>query len=451
MPSALINVPKKAKRGDVIEINGIKGEVIDSPQVLPGSQAVLFTSKMGEPDNGNIEVFSFKTGLRKTVLTGGFLGRYLPSGHLVYVHRNTLFAVPFDLRRLAVAGAAQPVLEDVGSKLGGWNFDFSRTGSFVYLQHRETPLSIFWLDSAGRPSPLQATPASSYSGPRFSPDGKRLAFSMTVQGHQNIWVEDLDRGTTSPLTALPGVNDTPVWTADGWNIIFRSLDQQSPGIYGVSADGSGQAQRLLDLRAGEFPTSVSPDGKRLAISDLRAGGTILMAPVESGRSHLSLGKAEPFLQTPFNRAAASRSSPAFSPDGRWLAYCSNESGQLELYVVPFPGPGGKWRISTVGGKSPIWSRNGRELFFQDLETEKIMVTSYTGTGDAFAPAKPRLWSDNRLLALGRLQSYDLAPDGKRFAVVLYADGTAEQKLSTNLTFLLNFFDELRRRVPAQRK
>jgi serine/threonine-protein kinase len=134
-----------------------------------------------------------------------------------------------------------------------------------------------------------------------------------------------------------------------------------------------------------------------------------------------------------------------------MAYCSNESGQLEVYVVPFPGPGGKWRVSTGGGKFPIWSRNGRELFFMDLELNKIMVTSYKETADSFSPAKPRVWSEKRLLDLGVAYPYDLAPDGERFAVVLYADGSSEQKPVTNLAFLLNFFDELQRRVPTQGK
>jgi eukaryotic-like serine/threonine-protein kinase len=341
---------------------------------------------------------------------------------------------------------------DIGSSFGCWNFDFSQTGSFVYCQPGNPELSIFWLDSAGTALPLRVAPGSYYAGPRFSPDGKRLAFTMTAEGHRDIWVQDLDRGTVSRLTALPGVNDTPVWTADGWNLIFRSADQPNAGIYGVRADGSGQPQRLLDLRSAEFGFSVSPDGKRLALGDRGPGGTIWTAPVESGRRNLSLGKAEPFLQTQrFNPALPPRASPAFSPDGRWLAYCSNESGQLEVYVVPFPGPGGKWRVSTSGGKFPVWSRNKRELFFLDLDSSKIMVTSYKETGDSFSAAKPRVWSDKRLLDLGVPYSYDIGPDGQRFAVVLLADGSAEQKPITNLAFLLNFFDELRRRAPVEGK
>jgi serine/threonine-protein kinase len=430
-----------------------EGEIDNWPQVLPGSQAVLFTRLTGDIDYdyGNIEVVSLKTGTRKTLLKGGFLGRYLPSGHLVYVHQNTIFAVPFDLSRLATAGAPQPML-DVGGRLGCRNFDFSQTGSFVSCQPGNPPLSIFWLNNSGTPLPLQDVPGSSYSGPRFSPDGKRLAFSMTSQGHQDIWVQDLDRGATSRLTALPGVNDNLVWTADGLNLIFRSSGQSKPGIYGVRADGSAEAQRLLDLSTGDFPYSVSPDGKRLAIWDSGVGGMIWTAPVESGRNNLSLGKGEPFLQAGrFNPALPGRSAPAFSPDSRWMAYCSNESGRLEVYVVPFPGPGGKWRISTGGGKFPIWSRNGRDLFFLDLDSSKIMVASYKETADSFSAANPRVWSEKRVLDLGVSYSYDLAPDGNRFAAVLYADGSSEQKPVTNLAFLLNFFDELRRRIPPEAK
>ncbi len=431
----------------LVRLSRGEGEIDTWPQVLPGSQAVLFTRHKGDYDSANIEIFSFKTGEHKTVLKGGLFGRYLPGGYLLYIHGNTLFAVTFDLSRFSISGAPQPIFDDINA-LADWSFDFSQTGSFAYLSHQAEPeLSLFWLDSAGKILPLAATAGSSNASPRFSPDGRHLAFSKSTRGQQDIWVQDLDRGAASRLTALPGVNDTPVWTPDGLNVIFRSIAQPKPGIYVVRADGSREAQRLLESANGEFPSSVSPDGKWLAIW---VQGKIWVAAVQGDRLGLSIGKPQPFLQTRLNPILPGRMAPSFSPDGRWLAYCSNDSEQLVVYVVPFPGPGGKWRVSTAGGMFPAWSRDGRELFFQDLEANKIMVTTYQARDDSFAAASPKVWSDLRLVGLGQ-SSYDVAPDGKRLAVVLFADGTAERKRVTKVAFLLNFFDELRRRVPTEHK
>ena len=423
-----------------------EGEVDTWPQVLPGSQAVLFTRHNGDYDSANLEVFSFKSGEHKTILKGGFFGRLLPSGHLVYIRRNTLFAASFDVSRFAVSGTPQPVLDNIDSI-----FDFSRTGSFAYLSHQKEPQrSIFWMDHAGKTLPLLTSAESSSESPRFSPDGQRLAFSRSMRGRQDIWILDLARGAASRLTALPGINDMPVWTPDGLNIVFRSIDQPKPGIYGVRADGSGDPHRLLESTGGECPTSVSPDGKRVAIWT-NGTGKIWVASIESNGRDISIAKPELFLQTRFNSTVPGRMAPAFSPDGRWLAYCSNESDQLEVYVVPFPGPGRKWRISTAGGAFPAWARNERELFFQDLESHRIMVVTYKASGDSFAASPPRAWSDSRLLELGVHRAYDVAPDGRRLAGVLYADGTAEWKRVMKVNFLLNFLDELRRRVPTDRR
>lgn len=441
-----------AAGGSAMPIVGLKkgdDEVDTWPQVLPGSHAVLFTRHKGDYDSASVEVFSFKTGERKTVLTGGFFGRYLPGGFLVYIHRNTLFAVPFDANKFAALGTPQPILDDINSRMADWSFDFSQTGSFAYFNREAEPRrSIFWLETGGKTLALPAAGESSNASPRFSPDGRRLAFSRSIRSEQDIWVLDLDRSSYSRLTALPGVNDTPVWTRDGLSIIFRSVDQPKPGVYGVRADGSGEAHRLLDLTTGEFPSSVSPDGKRLA---MWAAGKIWIAPIQSDGRDVSLGRPEVFLQTRFSPAVPARMAPAFSPDGRWLAYCSNDSEQLEVYVVPFPGPGGKWRISSRGGEFPAWSSNRSEMFFQDLDSHRMMVAPYKANGDSFAAASPHAWSDTRLLELGLHRSYDVAPKGSRLAVVLYADGTAEWKRATRVEFLLNFFDELRRRVSGDGK
>ena len=162
----------------------------------------------------------------------------------------------------------------------------------------------------------------------------------------------------------------------------------------------------------------------------------------SDPEHPKAGKAEPFLRTP-----AMESRPLFSPDGHWLAYQSNESSQFEVFVRPFPGPGGKWQISTGGGMMPVWSRNGRELFYRTIDS-RILVANYTARGDTFQADKPKLWSEKSLPSAGSHSNFDLAPDGKRFAVIL-APGGGEEKPPNHVTFLLNFFDELRRKAPGK--
>jgi serine/threonine-protein kinase len=217
----------------------------------------------------------------------------------------------------------------------------------------------------------------------------------------------------------------------------------------MRADGAGEPQRLTDGRSHERPASFSPDGKRLAYEQRSADGhlEIWTAPVEAdrdrGASRVRLGQAEPFRRTAFDEGY-----PAFSPDGRWLAYQSNETGIYEVYVRPFPGPGRKSLISTGGGRFPIWSRNRRDLFFLGLDGH-IRVASYTAKDDLFTVGKPQVWSSKRLLVRFGVCPYDLAPDGKRVAVVLYSDGTAELKPITSVTVLLNFFDDLKRRVPPR--
>jgi len=432
------------------------------PQVLPGSQAVLFTSAGGDSFfNANIDVASFKTGQRKTVLRGGFFGRYLPAlngtGYLVYLRQNTLFAAPFDLGTLAVTGAPQPLLEDViySRYFGAGNFDFSRTGTFVYVSSKgQVPAtSIFLLDSAGKTEPLHLTPGF-YMTPRFSPDGKRLAFGMGPDGHREI-VHELERGVTSRVTSLLGVSIWPVWTPDGKNIVFPTQGA-SQGMYWVRADGAGDAQRLTDGKSGfASPGSFSPDGTRLAYSQTRGDsrGEIWTATVEGDRDQgapgVRLGKPELFLRSASSLSA--QIEPVFSPDGRWLAYVSDETGTREVYVRPFPGPGSRSQISTGGGMVPIWSRAARELFFLTPD-RRIAVAGYTSTGDSFVASKPQVWSEKRLPEVPPFSfSIDLAPDGKRFAVVLFADGTAEPKPLTRVTILQNFFDEVNQRVPVRGK
>ncbi len=441
----------------ITELNRDKGEGAHRwPQILPGGQAILFTAVHVTQSQHDIDVVSLKTGLRKTVYRGGFFGRYLPTsesgGHLVFLRESTLFAAPFDLKRLAVTGDPQPVVENISSaKDQGAHFAFSRNGTFIYLAGRgPANRSIFWLDTTTKLGPLHPVPGL-YGYPRFSPDGKRLAYVIEDSpGQEDIWVQDLERDTASRLTTVPGQNEWPVWTPDGKNIIFLSSSPAKWGICWIRADGSGQAQWLTQGGVRPVPQSISPDAKWLAIIRPSGGSgvNIFKARIEGDPDHLRLGAMTPFLETPFITIL-----PAFSPDGRWVAYTSAEPGKEGVWVRPFPGPGGAWQISTGSGRFsfPIWRRNGHELFFLGPDN-RIMVASYSVHGDSFVAGDPRAWSDKHLLNLGSppVWTYDLAPDGKRFAVVLYPDGASEEKPITHLTFLLNFFDELNRRNPVSR-
>jgi serine/threonine-protein kinase len=417
------------------------------PQVLPGSQAVLFTSFTSErPEDADVEVVSLNTHARKTLVHGAVMGKYLAvsgGGYLLFLHQNTLLAAPFDPDKLELKGTPQTVLYDV-SAIGGQaitpgEYHFSQTGAFVYISGTADPLqSIFRMESSGRIQPLY-TPPGYYDSMRFSPDGKYLAFAGGESaGHDDIWVKDLARDTPLRLTSMPGANTHPVWTPDAKYIVFASRGQPNAGLYWVRADGSGQPQRLAGPEEG-YPLGFSPEGNRLGLN----GGT---TAIEIDSDHPKLGKLEPFP------AASGVALPAYSPDFHWVAYRSDETGTPEIYVRSLPGLGGKQRISNGGGRYPIWSHNGRELFFLGFFDRHIMVVDYKTKDDSFLPGKPRVWSEKQVLfnlGGGPFWPYGLAPDDKGFAVLLDPDGSAEAKPSAQLTFLLNFPDELRRRVPLQ--
>jgi serine/threonine-protein kinase len=334
-----------------------------------------------------------------------------------------------DIGGLAYSGA--------GDSASGY-FDSSQTGTFIYLAGTTgSKRAIFWLEHSGNLQPLRPEPGQYYQ-PRFSPDGNRLAFAAATEHGIDIWVRDLDSGAASRKSFLPGRNWSPVWTPDGKGIVFSSASAGRRDIYRVRADGSGDAQPLGDDTVQRVPRSFSPDG-RLAFD---IGNEIWTAPMVGEFEHPRLGTAALFLD-----AATPIPEAQFSPDGRWMAYVSAESGISDVFVRPFPGPGGRQQISTGGGRFPIWSRTGRELFFLGPD-QRIRVTGYTASGNSFSSETPRVWSETRLGDLGVNSAYDLAPDGKRFAVVLDPEEADASKPITSVTVLLNFFDELRRRVPA---
>jgi len=423
------------------------------PQVLPGGTAVLFTSSHGNVTyfDATVEALSRKTGVRKTVVTSAYFGRYLPTngstGHLIYVHDGTLFAVPFDPDRLELRGTPAPILEDLAAviTLGAAQFDFSQTGTFVYRSGTVADQSwpVVWLDSSGKTQPLVTKP-NGYTTPRFSPDGRLLALALGAGGAREFQIYDWQRGTMSRLVLTTEANFYPTWSPDGKYLAFRSATPTGSKIQWTRVDGSSEPVPLLETKGIALPYSFSPEG-RLAYRDggPETGLDLWTLPLDlRDPDHPKPGKPEPFLRTRFNETFA-----MFSPNGHWIAYQSDESGRNEVYVRPFPGPGEKWQVSTGGGTLPLWSRDGRELFFENPDN-RIMVADCMVKASTFASGKPRLWSETPIRDIGGISNYGLAPDGKRFAVFPVPEPAAEEKGSLHVTFLLNFFDELRRKVPA---
>jgi len=408
------------------------------PQILPGGKAVLFTAHTATEgfDTANIEVMSLPDRRRKTLQRGGTFGRYLPSGHLIYVNRGALFSVPFDLDRLEVRGTPTPMLDQVGYNAGNGSaqLDFSQTGTLIYRSGGAGGglVTVQWLDAAGKTQPLLAKP-DSYSSLSLSPDGNRLAISTT-----DIWVYEWQRDTMTRLTFGPAASIYPIWSPDGRYILF----QVPGGMFWTRSDGSGKPQPLTQSKNPQYPWSFTSDGKWLAFMEQspETGDDLWTVPLETDAAGLRAAKPEPYLQTPFNELDGS-----FSSDGRWMAYESDESGSFQVYVRAFPDKGGKSQISNSGGVNPVWSHNGRELFFH-TEDNQIMVASYTVKGDSFVADKPRVWSDKRMAGIGYLGNYVLAPDGKRVAALMPTGTPEEQKAQNHVIFLENFFEELRRRT-----
>jgi serine/threonine-protein kinase len=451
--SELSRVPATGGKSEQLTRRG-KGQVTYRwPQILPGGQAILFSvaPTVAGIQSNTVEAMLLKSGVTTTLAAEGYFGRYVPDngnrGYLLYVNQDALFAAAIDPDRLEVQGTPVPILEDAR---GAGQYDFSPApsghGTLVYLAGKGTTdqtWPVMWLDSTGKMEPLVATPGA-YVFPRFSPDGRRLVLGMNTSSGPDIYSYDLQRETMTRLT-LGGHSQLPVWAPDGKHIAFLS-SASGFSISWMRSDGSGEAEVLLKTQTNARPWSFSPDGRRLAYmeNDPETSRDIWTVTLDtSDPDHPKAGKPEPFLRT-----LADEVVPMFSPDGRWIAYRSDESGTNEIYVRPFPGgQGGKWQISTGGGLYPVWCNNGRELFYESADN-RIMVVDYAVNGDSFLPGKPRLWSETQLFYSGS-SNLALAPDGKRFAVFPMPEAAGPDKGSVHVTFLLNFLDELRRRIPSR--
>ena len=402
------------------------------PELLPNGRAVLFAIDTGEGfDNALIAVQSLETGERKVLLEGGTAPRYAPTGHIVYAREDKLLAVPFDLEDLVVTGHPIPVLENVAVNrfLGFAQFSFSRDGLLAYMptDYSEAKRRLVWVDRNGGVEPLPS-PDRAYRLPRVSPNGQRVAVVISTLATSDIWTYDLQREALAQLTELGRVS-APVWTPDGEQIAFVYGGAALGNLYWQAADGSASGQSLWGGQYSGVPTSWSPDGKMLAIAkhDPPTGWDIFV---------LRMGdEPEPLVRSPFSEGGA-----VFSPDGHWIAYFTGlESGGGAIYVQPFPRSGAEWQVSPEGGREPVWSRDGRELFYR--KGNEMMVIPIQ-TSPTFNAGEPRLLFEGGFQRGDPAQpNYDVAPDG-RFLMIESTGGPT----ATKLNVVLNFFEELKQRM-----
>ena len=287
-------------------------------------------------------------------------------------------AASFDPERQEITGQSVPVLSGISSSSAGtMDYDFSGDGTLVYIPARSVVSTLVWVDRQGKSQPLTDMQRA-FRYPRLSPDGRRVAVTIRTANGANIWIYDIARGTLTPLT-FEGVNRYPVWILDGRRLAFSSDRAGSFNLFWMQADGTGEVEQLSTSLESQIPFSWSPDGL-LAYRQNTGGvaGDIWFLPLKGER------KPQPFLATQFFEF-----QPTFSPDGRWIAFVSNRSGQFEVYVTPYPGPGGMMQISTDGGEEPLWAPDGQELFYRIQNQDKMMAVSIQ-TEPTFKAGTPRL-------------------------------------------------------------
>ncbi len=389
------------------------------PQILEKDKGVLFGIVTSE-GSGRIVILSPETGEQRELFVGSDKARHLRSGHLVYAYEGSMWAVPFDLEKMKLNGSPIQILDGVSSQ-----FTVSETGSIVYGANPAAENTLVWVDREGQVAPIIDVPGS-YWTPRLSPDGRQLAFN----GAGDIWILDLERGTRTRLT-VEGRNYWPLWTPDDSRISFASTRSRSIDIYWKSADGSGETEPLL-IRDPypQIPLSWSPDGQHLLFTEIhpKSRGDIWVLSCTPDHSISSV------IATKFHENWA-----AFSPDGDWLVYDSNESGRSEVYVQPFPGPGKRWQISPDGGSFPVWSTDGTELFYRQRDGWIMSVA--VETEPVFVAKDPQRLFEGRFT-----RSFDVTSDGQRFVMTQSVEDSGA--LVTELRVVLNWFEELKRLAPT---
>jgi serine/threonine protein kinase len=402
------------------------GEIAHAFPATAGPTTMLFSS-VASNRKTHIEAVSLVTGKRQVVVESGTFPMYAPTGHLIFFRDDALLAVPFDVNRLAVTGPPVHVVESLGvGPTGAPLTAVSRSGSLIYATSASAASTLVWVSRQGVQEPVTDA-RRPYFIPRVAPDGRRVV----VQTGGDLWIYDTIRATFTRLTSQATFgNSFPVWTPDGRHVVFRT----STGIHLADADGSATSQVIPGTSLTDFPTSIAPDGDTLLINRQtdKTSQDIYVISLRGG------SPPKPVVSTPGFDGGAQ-----FSPDGRWMAYVSDESGQMQVYIRPFPAPDRKWQVSTEGGTVPVWNRNGRELFYRT--GNKMMAVDVQTAGDVSLSA-PRLLFDQPY-AFGStitIGNYDVHPDGQRFLMV------KDEPSAGRLNVVLNWFEELKRLVPTAR-
>jgi Tol biopolymer transport system component len=397
------------------------------PAFLPDGRHFFYTKILA--DGAELMLGTLGDTVGRSLGISGSRVEYSPEGYLVFARDRTLMAQRFSTRNMKLEGEPFPVAEDLPvSGNANANFTVSRNGVLVYRSTGEMLNRLAWLDRTGREL-AEVAPAADFRGPALSPDGRRIAIRRTDAQNLDVWVIDPARGTTTRFTFEPGADGNPVWSPDGTQIAWTGDTRDGPAILIKSASGLGEVKRVLLPGPASAMLDWSRDGGRLLYQALQTatGTDLLTAPPVAD------AKPEVLIQTPFNEMRA-----RFSPDGRWVAYESNESGRAEIYVASLAGAAGKWQISVQGGSDPCWSRDGRELFY--LSADQQLMTVPVSTDGGFHPGTPQPLFRVQVEAGLRRNVYDVAPDGQRFLFLL----TAGQR-NTPMTVVVNWLAGQKRR------
>jgi serine/threonine-protein kinase len=439
------------------------GEAYHGPQPVDGGRSLLFTvaTEQGDDrwDRGDIVLQSLKTGQRKVLVHGGSDAHYLPTGHLVYALGGTLFVVPLDLKKGEVRGGPVPVLQGVMRALAlntaAAHYAFSTNGTLAYVPGSgaagasQRTLALVERNSGKvRPLPL---PPQNYLYPRFSPDGNQLAFSTEDGRDTVIWIYDLKSQSPPRRLTFEGRNSYPIWTRDGRSITFQSIRDGDRGIFQQPADGSGKAERLTPAEQSSppIPEAWTPDGRTLLFS---IGGTgvssraIMMLSLEDT-------KVKGLVTNPPSGFRQANSS--LSPDGRWVAYNSNDTlrgnSGFRVFVEPFPPTGAKYEVPD-GSSAPLWSPDGKQLFYGSggVGGNRIVSVDVKATpGFSFGTPVP-VAIEGLVPTSATSREYDISPDGKQFVAVLEAStGQGVKQPNPQINLVLNWFEELKQRVPVE--